>query len=147
MFLHLPVFLPLQVPFFHCVLCSLRLDLEYTCTLNRVTFISSMSDCWEQELQQCLEADLDFAPGDLCLWCVRGTLSGLCLWCVRGLWCVPGTLSGLCLWCVPGTLSGLCLWCVPGTLAACACGVFLAPPVDPLSACACGVLRFAMDDD
>ena len=23
-----------------------------------------MSDCWEQELQQCLEADLDFAPGD-----------------------------------------------------------------------------------
>ena len=64
MFLHLPVFLPLQVPFFHCVLCSLRLDLEYTCTLNRVTFISSMSDCWEQELQQCLEADLDFAPGD-----------------------------------------------------------------------------------
>ena len=64
MLLHLPVFLPLQVPFFHCVLCSLRLDLEYTCTLNRVTFISSMSDCWEQELQQCLEADLDFAPGD-----------------------------------------------------------------------------------
>ena len=64
MFLHLPVFLPLQVPFFHCVLCSLRLDLEYTCTLNRVTFISSMSDCWEQELQQCLEANLDFAPGD-----------------------------------------------------------------------------------
>ena len=64
MFLHLPVFLPLQVPFFHCVLCSLRLDLEYTCTLNRVTFISSMSDCWEEELQQCLEADLDFAPGD-----------------------------------------------------------------------------------
>ena len=64
MFLHLHVFLPLQVPFFHCVLCSLRLDLEYTCTLNRVTFISSMSDCWEQELQQCLEADLDFAPGD-----------------------------------------------------------------------------------
>ena len=64
MFLHLPVFLPLQVPFFHCVLCSLRLDLEYTCTLNRVTFISSMCDCWEQELQQCLEADLDFAPGD-----------------------------------------------------------------------------------
>ena len=64
MFLHLPVFLPFQVPFFHCVLCSLRLDLEYTCTLNRVMFISSMSDCWEQELQQCLEADLDFAPGD-----------------------------------------------------------------------------------
>ena len=64
MFLHLPVFLPLEVPFFHCVLCSLRLDLEYTCTLNRVTFISSMSDCWEQELQQCLEVDLDFAPGD-----------------------------------------------------------------------------------
>ena len=64
MFLHLPVFLPLQVPFFDCVLCSLRLDLEYTCTLNRVTFISSMSDCWEQELQQCLEANLDFAPGD-----------------------------------------------------------------------------------
>ena len=64
MFLRLPVFLPLPVPFFHCVLCSLRLDLEYTCTLNQVTFISSMSDCWEQELQQCLEADLDFAPGD-----------------------------------------------------------------------------------
>ena len=64
MFLRLPVFLPLQVPFPHCVLCSLRLDLEYTCTLNRVTFISSMFDCWEQELQQCLEADLDFAPGD-----------------------------------------------------------------------------------
>ena len=64
MFLHLPVFLPLQVPFFHCLLCSLRLDLEYTCTLNRVTFISSMSDCWEQGLQQCLEAGLDFAPGD-----------------------------------------------------------------------------------
>ena len=64
MFLHLPVLLPVQVPFFHCVLCALRLDLEYTCTLNRVTFISSMSDCWEQELQQCLEADLDFAPGD-----------------------------------------------------------------------------------
>ena len=64
MFLHLLVFLPLQVPFFHCVLCSLWLDLEYTGTLNRVTFISSMSDCWEQELQQCLEADLDFAPGD-----------------------------------------------------------------------------------
>ena len=64
MFLRLSVFLPLQVPFPHCVLCSLRLDLEYTCTLNRVTFISSMSDCWEQELQQCLEADLDFAPGD-----------------------------------------------------------------------------------
>ena len=65
MFLHLPVFLPLQDPFFHCVLCSLRLDLEYTCTLNRVTFISSMSDHWAQELQQCLEADLDFALGDL----------------------------------------------------------------------------------
>ena len=64
MFLHLPVFLSLPAPFFHCVLCSLRLDLEYTCTLNRVMFISSMSDCWEQELQQCLEADLDFAPGD-----------------------------------------------------------------------------------
>ena len=64
MFLHIPLFLPLQVPFLHCVLCSLRSDLEDTCTLNRVTFISSMSDCWEQELQQCLEADLDFAPGD-----------------------------------------------------------------------------------
>ena len=43
MFLHLLVFFPLQDPFFHCVLCSLRLDLEYTCTLNRVTFVSSMS--------------------------------------------------------------------------------------------------------
>ena len=64
MLLHLPVFLPLQIPFFHCVLCSLRLDLEYTCTLNPVTFILSMSNCWEQGLQQCLEADLDFAPGD-----------------------------------------------------------------------------------
>ena len=64
MFLHLPVFLPPQVPFFRCVLCSLRLDLEYTCTLNQVTSISSMSDSWEQELQQCLEANLDFAPGD-----------------------------------------------------------------------------------
>ena len=68
MFLHLPVFLPLRVPFFHRVLCSLRLDLDYTCTLNRVTFISSMSGCWEQELQQCLEADLDFALGDFIAW-------------------------------------------------------------------------------
>ena len=33
--------------FFHCVLCSSRLDLEYTCTLNRVTFILSMSNRWE----------------------------------------------------------------------------------------------------
>ena len=50
--------------FFHCVLCSSRLDLEYTCTLNRVTFILSMSNRWEQELQQCLEADVDFDVGD-----------------------------------------------------------------------------------
>ena len=46
--------------FFHYVLCSSWLDLEYTCTLNRVTFIPSMSNCWEQELQQCFEADVDF---------------------------------------------------------------------------------------
>ena len=57
------VFIPLQEPFFHCVFYSLRLDLEYTCTLNQVTFIPSMSDRWEQELQQCLEAGLDFPPG------------------------------------------------------------------------------------
>ena len=50
--------------FFHCVLCSSRLDLEYTCTLGRVTFILSMSNRWEQELQQCLEADVDFDVGD-----------------------------------------------------------------------------------
>ena len=50
--------------FFHCVLCSSRLDLEYTCTLNRATFILSMSNRWEQELQQCLEADVDFDVGD-----------------------------------------------------------------------------------
>ena len=50
--------------FFHCVLCSSWLDLEYTCTLNRVTFILSMSNRWEQELQQCLEADVDFDVGD-----------------------------------------------------------------------------------
>ena len=50
--------------FFHCVLCASRLDLEYTCTLNRVTFISSMSDCREQEVQQCLQADVDFDVGD-----------------------------------------------------------------------------------
>ena len=50
--------------FFHCVLCSSRLDLEYTCTLNRVTFIPSMSNCWGQELQQCLEADGNFDVGD-----------------------------------------------------------------------------------
>ena len=50
--------------FFHCVLCSSRLDLEYTYTLNRVTFILSMSNRWEQELQQCLEADVDFDVGD-----------------------------------------------------------------------------------
>ena len=49
--------------FFHCVLCSSWLDLEYTCTLNRVTFILSMSNRWEQELQQCLEADVDFDVG------------------------------------------------------------------------------------
>ena len=63
--LHFPLFLVLQDPFlFHCVLCSSRLDLEYTCTLNRVTFILSMSNRWEQELQQCLEADVDFDVGD-----------------------------------------------------------------------------------
>ena len=50
--------------FFHCVLCSSRLDLEYTCTLNRVTFILCMSNRWEQELQQYLEADVDFDVGD-----------------------------------------------------------------------------------
>ena len=50
--------------FFHCVLCSSWLDLEYTCTLNRVTFILSMSNRWEQELQQCLEAEVDFDFGD-----------------------------------------------------------------------------------
>ena len=50
--------------FFHCVLYSSRLDLEYTCALNRVTFIPSMSNRWEQELQQCLEADVDFDVGD-----------------------------------------------------------------------------------
>ena len=50
--------------FFHCVLCSSRLDLECTCTLNRVTFIPSMSNRLEQELQQCLEADVDFNVGD-----------------------------------------------------------------------------------
>ena len=50
--------------FFHCVLCSSRLDLEYMCTLNRVMFILSMSNRWEQELQQCLEADVDFDVGD-----------------------------------------------------------------------------------
>ena len=50
--------------FFHCVLYSSRLDLEYTCTLNRVTFIPSMSNRWEQELQQCLEAGVDFNVGD-----------------------------------------------------------------------------------
>ena len=49
MFLHLLVSLPLQYPFFFCVLCFLRLDWEYTCTLNRVTFIPSMYDCWEHE--------------------------------------------------------------------------------------------------
>ena len=64
MFLHLLIFLPFRDPFFHFVLCSLRWDLEYTCTLNGVTFIPSMSDRWEQELQQCLEADVDFPPGD-----------------------------------------------------------------------------------
>ena len=53
-----------RTPFFHCVLCSSRLDLEYTCTLNRVTFIPSMSNRWEQELQRCLEADVDFDVGD-----------------------------------------------------------------------------------
>ena len=53
-----------RTPFFHCVLCSSRLDLEYTCTLNPVTFILSMSNRWEQELQQCLEADVDFDVGD-----------------------------------------------------------------------------------
>ena len=53
-----------RTPFFHCVLCSSRLDLEYTCTLNRVTFIPSMSNHWEQELQRCLEADVDFDVGD-----------------------------------------------------------------------------------
>ena len=63
MFLHLPVLLPVQDPFFNFVLCSLRLDFEYTCTLNRVTFMS-MSDSSEQELPQCLQADLDFAPWD-----------------------------------------------------------------------------------
>ena len=62
--LHFPLVLLLQDPFFHCVLCSSRLDLEYTCTLNRVTFILSMSNRWEQELQQCLEADVDFDVGD-----------------------------------------------------------------------------------
>ena len=50
--------------FFHCVLGSSRLDLEYTCTLNRVTFILSMFNRWEQELQQCLEADVDFDVRD-----------------------------------------------------------------------------------
>ena len=50
--------------FFHCGLCSSSLDLEYTCTLNRVTFILSMSNRWEQELQQCLEADVDINVGD-----------------------------------------------------------------------------------
>ena len=50
--------------FFHCVLCSSWLDLEYTCTLNRVMFILSMSNRWKQELQQCLEADVDFDVGD-----------------------------------------------------------------------------------
>ena len=53
-----------RTPFFHCVLSSSRLDLEYTCTLNRVTFISSMSNRWEQELQRCLEANVDFDVGD-----------------------------------------------------------------------------------
>ena len=46
------------------MLYSLRLDSEYTCSLNRVAFIPSMVDRWEQDLQQCLEADLDFAPRD-----------------------------------------------------------------------------------
>ena len=50
--------------FFHCVLYSSRLDLEYTCTLNRVTFIPSMSNRWEQELQQCLETDAHLDVGD-----------------------------------------------------------------------------------
>ena len=50
--------------FFHCVLCSSRSDVEYTCTLNRVTFILSTSNRWEHELQQCLEADVDFDVGD-----------------------------------------------------------------------------------
>ena len=50
--------------FCHCVLYSSRLDLEYMCTLNRVTFIPSMSNRWEQELQRCLEADVDFDVGD-----------------------------------------------------------------------------------
>ena len=63
MFLHLILSPSLQDPFFHYVLCSLRLDLQYILTLNRVTFIPSMSDRWEQELQKCLEGDLDFAPG------------------------------------------------------------------------------------
>ena len=66
--LHFPLllhyFFCYRTLFFHCVLCSLRLDLEYTCTLNRVTFILSMSNRWEQELQQCLEADVDFDVGD-----------------------------------------------------------------------------------
>ena len=57
-------FLCYRTLFFHCVLCSCRLDLEYTCTLNRVTFIPSMSNRWEQELQQCLEANVDFDVGD-----------------------------------------------------------------------------------
>ena len=62
--LHFPLPLLLQDPFLSLCALFLRLDLEYTCTLNRVTFIPSMSNCWEQELQQCLEADVDFDVGD-----------------------------------------------------------------------------------
>ena len=62
--LHLPLLLLLQAPFLSLCALFLRLDLEYTCTLNRVTFIPSMSNGWEQELQQCLEADVDFDVGD-----------------------------------------------------------------------------------
>ena len=40
-------------------LCTWRLDLVCTCTPDRVLFIVSMSNRWEQELQQSLDVDLE----------------------------------------------------------------------------------------
>ena len=56
---------PAVRPFSFIVCSVLRgLNLEYRCTLNRDMFIPSMSNRWEQELQQCLEADVHFDVGD-----------------------------------------------------------------------------------
>ena len=53
MFCHLRLSFPVEYLFLHCVLCFLRFDGGYMCTLNRVEFIPSICDFWEQELGHC----------------------------------------------------------------------------------------------